>query len=58
MLIGNAMMHNFWPLKQQEMLLSPFNVRKKEPFTLGFLFSMPAETFHGHGLRKDLAEKL
>ena len=36
-IIGNAMMHNFWPLKQQEMLLFPFNVRKKEPFTLAFV---------------------
>ncbi|MFQ7539264.1 MAG: hypothetical protein ACLRL6_18920 [Clostridium sp.] len=51
-------MHNFYALKQQEMLLSPFNASGKGTLYLGFCSLMPAETFHGHGLRKDLAEKL
>lgn len=37
-----------------------FSIQCKEKGTLylGFCSLMPAETFHGHGLRKDLAEKL
>ena len=37
-----------------------FSIQCQEKGTLylGFCSLMPAETFHGHGLRKDLAEKL